>query len=1273
LIGLQTGYYSVQFLTNGGNCPVGGNYLEQYYDTTDANPEGMPVGVTQGDTTAGINATMTAGGEITGSVTNESDDPVTGVEVGVYAEQGPDSSEFPEATACTAANGSYVLPALQAGSYQVGFISFNPTGQCGGTANLAPQYYNGTTAGAEYLSGAASLTLSDGTVEQNVNATLAAPGGQITGTVTNGSDQPLADVEVDVSGGPGVDGWWGTSGDSVCTSSDGSYAVSGLPSGTYTVDFTTSPFFDNANCDTASDYLTQFFDGEPGGASDYADASPVSVTVGSATTGIDATLSPSGGISGTVTDQSNENIENVDVVAFDSSGNQDASDCTAADGTYELTGLTPGAYTVEFSGDCGVADNYVTQYYDGSPGGASASSGGAAVSVSGGATTEGIDAVLAPGGQISGTVTNASSEPIANVEVDVYDSAGDEVSSSCTAADGTYTIPALGTGSYDVDFDASGFEEFGDFGVFPDECAPVDSYISQYFSDASAPATATAVGVTAGDTHAGVDATLVAAGQISGTVTDQSDVGLANVEVDVYASGLPVAQACTGSDGTYTVNGLAAGDYSVGFQPAIGFCYGAGDNYLGQFYDAQTELVDATSVPVTSGEDTPNVNATIATGGEITGTVKNASSQPVGGIAVDLYDSGGDDISETCTAADGTYTFGALTTDTYTVGFDPSTVGFGPSPCSGANYLPQFDGDAATDAAATPIGVTEGATPSVVNATLAAAGAISGQVVNADGEEVATVGIQILNASNDAIVTAGCTSGNGSYDITGLPTGHYIVGFDIGDCVSSNTSAYLPQYYDGASTPASGTPVPVTDGSTTTGIDATLAPAGAIAGTVTDADTGLAAEVDVDITTVVGHHTYGGCTTSAGTYDIGGLPSGMYTVEFAPGGPGCGSLINFVSQYFDGQTSAGAANPVTVTAGSTTKYVDGALTESSLASGVPVSSSQPAIGGVALVGDTLTESHATWSNGPNTYTYQWEDCGPAGATPCRAIAAATQPSYVVAGADIGHTIIVVESAHNAIGAGTPDRSAATATVALPPVPVGSGAPGISGSAVLGSMLTESHATWSNAPTRYAYQWQDCNSGGSACSSISGATRQTYTVATSDVGHTIVVTETASNAGGSGNPVASTPTAVVVGPSPSPSQAAVTAAVADAGVADAGIASVTGDAVSTLVACTGTSACDVTASLTISETLKGAKVIAAAARAKQKTSKRTVTVGSQTTTIAAGQSAMLTVKLSATAVSLLSRFHTLPATLTTTQSASGTVSVVATQGVTFKSPRHRKKR
>jgi hypothetical protein len=74
-------------------------------------------------------------------------------------------------------------------------------------------------------------------------------------------------------------------------------------------------------------------------------------------------------------------------------------------------------------------------------------------------------------------------------------------------------------------------------------------------------------------------------------------------------------------------------------------------------------------------------------------------------------------------------------------------------------------------------------------------------------------------------------------------------------------------------------------------------------------------------------------------------------------------------------------------------------------------------------------------------------------------------------------------------------------------------PQVSGNAKEGDTLTASNGTWSNTPTSYAYQWRRCASDGTACGDITGATKQTYAVLSADVGHTLRVVVTASNADG----------------------------------------------------------------------------------------------------------------------------------------------------------------
>jgi hypothetical protein len=94
-------------------------------------------------------------------------------------------------------------------------------------------------------------------------------------------------------------------------------------------------------------------------------------------------------------------------------------------------------------------------------------------------------------------------------------------------------------------------------------------------------------------------------------------------------------------------------------------------------------------------------------------------------------------------------------------------------------------------------------------------------------------------------------------------------------------------------------------------------------------------------------------------------------------------------------------------------------------------------------------------------------------------------------------------------------------------PVTTGAPTISGSPIVGRTLTTSSGSWTNSPTSYAYQWEDCDSLAVLCNAVGGATGSSYVLGGGDVGGTVRVVVTASNAGGSSS-ASSAATGVVVG-------------------------------------------------------------------------------------------------------------------------------------------------
>ncbi len=93
------------------------------------------------------------------------------------------------------------------------------------------------------------------------------------------------------------------------------------------------------------------------------------------------------------------------------------------------------------------------------------------------------------------------------------------------------------------------------------------------------------------------------------------------------------------------------------------------------------------------------------------------------------------------------------------------------------------------------------------------------------------------------------------------------------------------------------------------------------------------------------------------------------------------------------------------------------------------------------------------------------------------------------------------------------RAAASASLWGGEVVSNTAAPVLSGSPAVGASMSVSNGTWSGKPIAYSYQWELCNATGGECAAILGATNQTYTPLTGNVGHTLRATVTATNGSG----------------------------------------------------------------------------------------------------------------------------------------------------------------
>jgi RHS repeat-associated protein len=106
---------------------------------------------------------------------------------------------------------------------------------------------------------------------------------------------------------------------------------------------------------------------------------------------------------------------------------------------------------------------------------------------------------------------------------------------------------------------------------------------------------------------------------------------------------------------------------------------------------------------------------------------------------------------------------------------------------------------------------------------------------------------------------------------------------------------------------------------------------------------------------------------------------------------------------------------------------------------------------------------------------------------------------------------------------------AAATSGLTKTPINVVAPTVTGRPLVGSTFSVSdNGSWNESTEIYgslsfAYQWLQCGYDGTGCTSISGATSSSYTVASADNLHALAVKVTASNSGGSTSVTVNLPT------------------------------------------------------------------------------------------------------------------------------------------------------
>lgn len=476
--------------------------------------------------------------------------PIAGQSAGTYVVQPADQGH---AISCqvTASNGggSYTVVGLPSGSYNVGFYDDMEGG------SHITQYFNGKGSYTE----ATPVAVSAPNVTAGVNAALSV-GGRISGRVVDAlTSLPIEDVFTCASNGA-------ESGGCAMTNGNGEYTITGLPSGSYTVNF--YGFFGGA-------YRTQAYN------------SQVSVVAGSTTAGIDAQLQPfdeGAQITGTVTKETGgADIEGIQVCAR----TDEFSICanTNAKGEYTMEGLGAGEYEVSFSDpSCSSSDcplNYISK------------SEKATVTANKSTT---LNQVMATGAQIAGTVSGPAGG--AGVEVCAYSaSSGDYVSCAFTQTNGEYTLNGLSSGEYKVQFVGS----------------ESNDYVDQYYDGKGEFGEATKVSATAPNLTSGINAQMQVGGRLTGRAIDAtSHTPQENVSVCIKTEAGVYYSACrsTGANGEYEIAAIPTATYSVTFTPES---------------ESVNEMpLRRTGIGVTAGSTVSGIDAELQPGGEIVGRVTDA-------------------------------------------------------------------------------------------------------------------------------------------------------------------------------------------------------------------------------------------------------------------------------------------------------------------------------------------------------------------------------------------------------------------------------------------------------------------------------------------------------------------------------------------------------------------------------------------------------------------------------------------------------------------------
>ena len=589
---------------------------------------------------------------------------------------------------------------------------------------------------------------------------------------------------------------------------------------------------------------------------------------------------------------------------------------------------------------------------------------------------------IANAGQISGTVTDAASKAaLAGIEVCAYSKLselGGEFGEHCATSNaaGEYTVSALPAAEYTVEFYSLAGE-----------------YSTQYYAGKSSFLEATKVPV-AEDVVSGIDAAMLAAGEITGTVTAaEGGAPLEDIKVCAYEIGGEFIVQCTstGASGEYAISRLPQAEYTVDF-------YSLSGSYATQYWNDEPSLGRANKVLVSAGGVAGGIDAAMAQAGEIAGTVTEAESgeKPLENVKVCAFaSSGGAPLQCTSTSASGQYTISRLAAGEYIIEFFAES----------GEYVTQYWDETSLFSKANKVRVKGGEVVSKINAAMTAAGQISGTVIEAN--TAATLEDIVVCADysdGEAAVPCVSTNSSGEYTIARLPAGEYVVSFEAVD------GAYLTQYYEDKASFSAANKVALTGAGVTSGVDAAMQPL---------ADAEPPVNTPEALPKIVGKAEVGAVLTcSKGSWT--GNPEPTFTYQWLRDGkPISGAGSRFYSVQAVDQSHALACE---VTASNFKGAAAVLSAPLEIPAEAPVSVESPRVFGTPSVDSILSCEPGLWTGTPKpTFTYQW-------LRGTVAIAGATSSTYTVQEADRGQGLACEVTGTNTAGVG----HAVSGSVSIPP-------------------------------------------------------------------------------------------------------------------------------------------------------------------------------------------------------------------------------------------------